>query len=713
MQLIIRLLSDLCTYSGDTHNSLVDTDVVYDENGIPYIPAKRIKGCIREAALEMVELGIAPSELHEIFGKEGQQSSAFSLSNAYIENYGEVTDVLKKCCHTELKSPQNVLDQYTYMRVQTAVNPETGTAQENSLRRIRVVKRGLVFIAECNWNRQVSSPELLEQAVSLVKHMGMSRTRGLGLVEMELIGQDKEQKKAFVPDRWQHVLFDQNQLYDHNQIKYTVHLRSAIICKSAQGNQAVTEDYIAGSKILGLIAGALKPEGYSRILESGEVIVSNGYIKNGEERCVPGQISLQKIKDLRYDSNGEMKIKDMLLTDPSEIRDKQMTPANIRYIDHNGMIGDVETEISYHHQRPSDKSVGRATGLDGSSFYQLAAISPGQSFCGYIYASREQAKQIIDAVEAMGEVRMGYGRSSEFGAVDFTLDSVEERKEEHKIVKKAILTLGADVLLYNDQGMITTDIRALEKELRKMTGTQDLHLEKPYIQFNAIGGYNVTWQRRKPAAYALAKGSTFLLCSESGFDMGLLNGKFAGERVSEGFGELLVKEPAEISDVVVRKLQTERTAEKTEEIMAETMVQDTTGILDGLFQKEFEKRISQAVREKLDFPKLNYENRMDGMNAAVAKLRVLFGTEHSYESLKNEVSAIEKESKNSLCTSLIKLIDPEEIRKQVEAEMTEAYGSSFTDKLTGERLFKEVYRAYLAELKYFVKTNQKKGDNKE
>ena len=101
------------------------------------------------------------------------------------------------------------------------------------------------------------------------------------------------------------------------------------------------------------------------------------------------------------------------------------------------------------------------------------------------------------------------------------------------------------------------------------------------------------------------------------------------------------------------------------------------------------------------------------MNAAVAKLRVLFGTEHSYESLKNEVSAIEKESKNSLCTSLIKLIDPEEIRKQVEAEMTEAYGSSFTNKLTGERLFKEVYRAYLAELKYFVKTNQKKGDNKE
>lgn len=100
---------------------------------------------------------------------------------------------------------------------------------------------------------------------------------------------------------------------------------------------------------------------------------------------------------------------------------------------------------------------------------------------------------------------MGYGRSSEFGAVDFTLDSVEPIKEEHKTVKKAVLTLGADVLLYNDQGMLTTDIRVLEKNLREMTGTKDLCLEKPYIQFSTIGGYNVTWQRRKPAAYALGK----------------------------------------------------------------------------------------------------------------------------------------------------------------------------------------------------------------
>ena len=49
MKITIRLLSDLSTTAGETYNSLVDTDVVYDKYGIPYIPAKRIKGCIREA----------------------------------------------------------------------------------------------------------------------------------------------------------------------------------------------------------------------------------------------------------------------------------------------------------------------------------------------------------------------------------------------------------------------------------------------------------------------------------------------------------------------------------------------------------------------------------------------------------------------------------------------------------------------------------------
>ena len=359
MKITIKLLSDLCTCSGETYNSVVDMDVVYDENGIPYIPAKRIKGCIREAALEMKEMGfISEAQYESVFGKEGNTKSKLILSSAYIQDYENIVESLKYFHKNELVSQQNVLEQYTSTRTQTAVDLETGVADENSLRTIRVVNKGLVFEAECELKMNEADRKVVEQAVSLVKHMGVSRTRGLGLVEMKL--EDGKKKKA------EHVLFKKDQLSDKNKIGYKIHLKSPMICKSAKGNQADTENYIAGSKVLGLLAGALK-EKYSTVLDGGELIVSNAYIMNKGQRCLPGKISLQKVKDQRYDSDGKMVILDMQYE--PDTGDRQMTPANLDFVDKDGVVADVITEISYHHQRPVDKSIGRATGEeDGSSF---------------------------------------------------------------------------------------------------------------------------------------------------------------------------------------------------------------------------------------------------------------------------------------------------------------------------------------------------------
>ena len=333
MRIQIKLLSDLCTCSGETYNSIVDTDVTYDENGIPYIPAKRIRGCIREAGLEMLEFSlISQQEYEKVFGREGNQNSAFSLSNAYISGYEEVTEALQKTPFTELKSPQNVLEQYTATRTQTAVDLRTGVADKNSLRTIRVIRKGLIFEADCNWNKKTSEnifrSEILGQAVSLVKHMGMSRTRGLGLVQMKISDAADERK-------YSHVLFDRGQLSNRNKITYKITLKSPMVCKSPQGNQAATQNYIAGSKVLGLIAEALKDDGYRKLMSEGEVlIVSNAYPMYKGKRTVPARISLQKVKDQPYEKDGTMRIKDMLLLkSPKEIEGKQMTPANIPYIE--------------------------------------------------------------------------------------------------------------------------------------------------------------------------------------------------------------------------------------------------------------------------------------------------------------------------------------------------------------------------------------------
>ena len=696
MEIKIQLLSDLCTYSGESYNSMVDADVSYDRYGIPNIPAKRLKGCIREAALEMKELGmISQDQFEEIFGKEGEQRAAFSLSNACIFDYEETTDALNCCPYEELKTPQNVLDQYTCTRTQTAVDPESGVADENSLRTIRVVRKGLRFQAECNWEKEVSAPEILGQAVSLVKHIGMARTRGLGMVDMVLV--DTEQRKR------PHVLFEKKQLGEQNCIRYVIRLKSSLICKSPQGNQTVTEDYIAGSKILGLIAGSMKKDEYRELISgSRELTVSNAYVMNGKKRCTPARISFYKEKDQSYDSEGNMWLKDMLLVqDNEEIRNRQMVPAKIPYMDDEGCVQTVTTEISYHHERPEDKSVGRATGEDGSSFYQLSAISQGQSFCGYIYADRGQAERIIEAVNGLGEIRMGYGRSSEFGAVDFVLDQVLPVKNNSQKAKTAVVTLVSDMLLYNERGMLSTDIQVLEQYLRSLTGAEDLKIENPYLRFAVTGGYNVTWKCRKPISYAFGKGSVFLINSASEVDFGSLDGSFIGERVSEGYGEIQVNQLEKDSNICVRKKKTGSSVHK---------LKMSFPLMECLLQSEFERRIQSMIREKLAQYQADRQNNAEGMKAAVSKLRVMFKNETSYESMKEQAAGIEKESKNKLCTGLINLINPDVISREVTEQMQKDYTEHFESRWTEQELFENVYRAYLTELKNAVKFLGQKGE---
>lgn len=696
MKIHIKLLSDMCTYSGETYNSMVDMDVVYDAYGIPYIPAKRIKGCIREAALELQEFGlISASEYERLFGKEGNCQTAFSLSNAYLKEYPALLAIAEHYKGTELTAPQNLLEQYTATRTQTAVDLETGVADKNSLRTMRVVRRGLEFDAECHLNRDADE-ELLRRAVSLVKHMGVSRSRGLGLVQMTLEGSDAEDKNT----QNRHVQITKDQLGEQNRISYRITLKSTMICKSAQGNQAETQDYISGGKVLGLLAGALGAQEYRNLMQQHTVRVSNAYIMNGEKRCLPARISLQKEKDQSYASDGSMQIKDMLYA--PDIKGKQMTPAGVDYMDADHHTAGVETEISYHHQRPDDKSVGRATGEDGSSFYQLCGISAGQSFGGFIYADRESAEKIMDAVSKLGEVRMGYGKSSEFGAVEFVLDGVTDAESSEELMHDAVVTLASDVILYNESGMPSTELNVLKSYLEDMTGVSDLELTQPFLQFALIGGFNVTWNRRKPAFHAFGKGSTFLLHSDTGFDGALLQSKFVGERTAEGYGELLLTKKESTADLCIYK-----PAEADTQILTES--EDTDRVLQELLQAEFARQMEQMIRTIVQESRTKFAGKgtagvKGGLNASIAKLRVIFKNEATYEKMKEQVNGIEDKTKKQTCLSIVSLLVPEALEEEITERIRQQYQVTFTSQWDVDRLYRNVYRIGLTELKYFVKS---------
>ena len=703
MKIRIELLSDLCTYSGKTYNSLVDMDVIYDEYGIPYIPAKRIKGCIREAALEMQELGvISAEEYHRLFGREGNQKSTFWLSNAYIKDYKQILSDLQKFQVKELVTPQNVLEQYTSMRTQTAVNLENGVADKTSLRTMRVVNKGLVFEAECAVKEE--DKKNFKNAASLVKHMGVSRTRGLGLVCMTV--DEKSEEKKWRGKR-EALLALKEQLGEHNRMEYQIHLNSAMICKSAQGNQAVTQDYIAGSKVLGLLASKMGDERYRNLMKNEGFQVSNAYIMSESKRCIPARISLQKIKDQSYKEDGTITLKDAVC---GTVRTKeQMTAAGADYMDSENRICEVTTEISYHHQRPKNKAIGKATGLDdGSSFYQLGAICADQTFGGYIYADKESAETILDTLAERKEIRMGYGKSSEFGAIDLNITNIRTPEVHSEQVNDAVVTLASDVILYNENGMLTTDTETLKEYLEDIVNIADLEIRRPFLRYETIGGYNTTWKCRKPIFHALGKGSVFVLHSDQGFDLDLLNRQFIGERVAEGYGELYAEHLKDTVEVCAKK------SEKYPYQKEEQTKFNQTELIEKLLDAEFERRIGYEIRKRLEKEK-DIERSKDKENvlrAAVAKMRVMFKNENSYEAMKKQVDAIESDEKRALCQSLLCLVVPQDLKAKISDDMKKAYGQEFRCQWTETELYKKIYRIYLSELKYLVKALAKKGEEK-
>ena len=686
MKLKITLLSDLCTYSGETYNSTVDTDVVYDDYGFPYIPAKRLKGCIREACLELAEWGCFP-EVEEIFGKEGNHTSVFTLSNAYLTDYEKYIKDLNLENNKVLTHPQNVLRLFTYTRTQTSLDVKSGAAVRNTLRTMRVVKKGLTFEADIHFSKE-EYIEKLEKAIQMVTHIGYQRTRGLGTVSMKL---DKGNEIGT------NVCTDV--IGEKNKISYSVKLLAPMLCKSAEGNQAKTLKYLEGSKVLGMLAGAMGQKDFLSLMEN-ELIVSNAYISADGKRYTPLRASLQKKKDQKF-VNDQMEVLDMLHATPEE----QVTSVGYEFADQNGYIQKVDTEINYHHKRPTDKSVGRATGKDDSAFYQLESIRKGQTFQGFILANEEQSKKIYDAVKTMKNIRMGYGRSSQYGAVEFSIESIEQLKEKkgQGKVHDFQVKLNSAVIMYNENGMYAADVDTLKYYLEKAFDSEngDFTIGQTFLKYETIGGFNVTWKRRKPVFTALGKGTVLEVHSEQGIDVQAVENVFIGERVSEGFGEIeiTVDQPTQTT-CILKKASATRFGSN------QNAVKPETDILQKLYRAACAKNIAETARKDATAFEASRKLKKEA-DATVSRMILISKEQHSFQAMLEQIEGIKNDDKHDMAKAV-----GEHIAVGLKKEFT------YLDKLQPVFSEDEIYRiycdSYLQQMKYLLRrTREERRDGNE
>jgi len=131
-----------------------------------------------------------------IFGKPGDKKPApVYFSNLTIEGYKEITQWLKYLMklHENIINRESIINQFTEIRQQTAIDENKGVAKEHSLRTIRVLKKGLTF--EGTIDMEEENREwlmLLFFACKNLRYIGTKRNRGFGKVRCELYENQKE-----------------------------------------------------------------------------------------------------------------------------------------------------------------------------------------------------------------------------------------------------------------------------------------------------------------------------------------------------------------------------------------------------------------------------------------------------------------------------------------------------------------------------------------
>ena len=500
----ITLKSDLCNANGEGFASVIDTDIVADEYGIPFIPSRRIKGCLLEAAKMIYN---DEQKLRKIFGESGSEmggSLKFS-SSARLDDYDNIKKQVKGFSHEE------VLNLFTYTRAATAI--ENDSAKENSLRFMRVVKqylpdkdenyKPLVFTTDCTLDECYTDD--MKRICKALRNIGYRRNRGFGAVSCEYIPSSDETNSNNFPD----IL----SCDDEYTITITLTNETPLIISTE--NIDDTLDYIPGGSVLAAFASEYKDsEDFSELFLKDNIRFSNCYIGD-----IPAPLCYAGLKK---NKNKYINLAKDEKNDDDENENDTKKPLKDKYltVSETGeyYVSKIKKEIIYHN---TSEEIG---------LYTQTALSSGQEFRGTIAGKGKYLKDIKEYFKNKS-IRVGKSKTAQYSFCSINFGGAE--KVEPKIISsdKIAVILKSDVLLIKD-GVYTTDIDELIKAIN-ISGTLDK--TKTAVSYTTISGYSSMYNLKKPQAKAFKAGSVFIF-DDCDTEKKKETEFVIGSRQGEGFG---------------------------------------------------------------------------------------------------------------------------------------------------------------------------------
>ncbi|MDR0999894.1 MAG: hypothetical protein LBL96_03695 [Clostridiales bacterium] len=527
----MELLSDLCPASGDGFAGFVDTDVCFDDKGLPFIPAKRLKGVLRECALDIlsVDAGYA-STFDRLFGETGK----LTPGTLNVESGRLVGAQIGDAHRSELAE--------VYTNVRSRTKMENGIAAEGTLRTARVLNRGQVY--EFLVTLDEESLAFFEMCVKSLRSMGLNRSRGLGEVKCYLQDAQLAGGQVFAMRDWG----------EKKAFSYNIELLDPVIAAERSGKPYDTEDYIFGSGILGAFAvkyiekRALSPDDayedkeFKRIFLDGGVIFSAALPCQGEDTYYPAPAVLKTNKLGTRLSDESLGISDE--TDNENPICKRLGGfVSIK----DGVVRklSVSKTTSIHHARPVDRSKGHATGdKDGGELFTYEAISAGQTFAGSVIGEASDIAMLAGLFAENNILRLGRSRTAQYGKAKITAAETIPQANVLPLKSGDLFRIVAltPVILENKSGVNTTNLTIVPQILGC-----GIEIVRSCCSETIISGYYGKWLLPKRQERALAEGSTIVM-KYTGADI-TLSLNFIGKRTGEGFGRIRLESVPEANSL--------------------------------------------------------------------------------------------------------------------------------------------------------------------
>lgn len=607
----ITLQSDLCVGSGYSYAGIIDSDICYDVCGIPYIPARRLKGCLREVAENVLYSTISEKDIVDIFGETGANGTkGIVLDNAYLENYEELRNEIEAIMQMfpEYINAQEILDQFTHIKAQTKL--VDGVADDQSLRFTRVVNQyapnhtQMKFKAEVFFedDAEQTREKKLETIIKATRNIGLMRNRGLGSVRCDfsdVVSQNSEQSELQI---------DQNREYI---VEYVLKNKEPLMLSGIGDDRS--EKYISGQKILGLLVKKyLQEEGHTAedetfvdLFLNGKTKFTHAYpYKNGKRFC-PAPEYINRLKKTKKLVNTyftyEQEIDDESYNPEKGNQPKKLKGKFVSIEKENVEEMDVKMSIIYHHSH-----TGESRGGDEGILYSAQAIQERQMFSGYIYVLGKDVTTVLNLLNS-GEIRFGKSITAQYGKC------ILEDKPVHRPVEveKLQLAAGTDIVvrflsdtIFVDEASkdysVSSDV--VVRLIAQQLGIEDKIEECPYspmLRTKMLRGYQSIWNLRKQSIPAIEAGGCVVYRLK---EDAVLQKNFLGERNQDGFGEISIEilNGQQYAVTEAKKDSSVATIEKVENNLTKQMIQHIAikSMLNQLFLQaisENELQISKAA----------------------------------------------------------------------------------------------------------------------